>query len=215
MRTETIAIYQYSELNPVAKQAAIENYRTSNTDFDWLQEWLDSLRAFCDALHLSNLDYSIGAYCDSFASASLNCEDSEELTGLRLRTWLVNNWQPALERRAYKGIMRGNYEAIPFRHRLIEWHKGINGFYAVKRAAFAMSNDCALTGYAGDNALTAPIFDFIAKPDNRTLGELLTDCLANWVYQCQTDLEAQSQDDYIVDAIECNDYEFLANGDIH
>lgn len=52
MRTETIKIFEFSELSENAKETAIENVRPS-IEFTWMDEYHCSLKAFCDALGIS------------------------------------------------------------------------------------------------------------------------------------------------------------------
>lgn len=81
MRTETIEIFKFNELNDKAKERARDWYR-NGLDFAWSDESLDSIKAFCEHFGARLTGWSVGAYSpysfDVDAPASL-------FRGLKLR----------------------------------------------------------------------------------------------------------------------------------
>ena len=155
MRTETINIYKFNELSDSAKENAISNWR-NHGDYAWTDEWMDSLKTFCDLLGITIRDYSIGPYSHSYINWSYEPSYEFELTdirGLRLRTWLINNWMPYFKKgKYYSGFDKWVDGKYHYKHRY-------------SKCQFDYDN-CPLTGYVGDMALIQPVLDFIAKPES-------------------------------------------------
>lgn len=202
MRTKTITLYSFSELSEEAQQAAIDNWRSHGFDDVWGGEWRGSLNAFANALYITVKDWEVSPYGNSFVNFRyensdwhyLNTDPAEEMTGLRLRTWLINNWLPKFAKGKYYSL---KYPRTKYRHSRIQFEY----------------DNCPLTGYCGDQSLIDPILKFIAKPDKRTsLADIIGDCLHDWAKAWEADMEFQLSDEYIRETIECNDYEFNADG---
>jgi len=200
MRTKQIALYQFSELSDDAQQTAIDNWRNSGCEYAWSDEWRDSLKAFADAIGARIKDYSISPYGYTQIDHEwvnsdwcyLDTNPAETMAGLRLRTWLVNNWLPLFQSKKV-------------------YRKGANS--RKSRILFNAAPDY-LTGYCGDMALLQPILGFIAKPNEQTsLNDLLADCFQTFAYAWRDDMEYQDSDEYIRECIECNEYEFLNSGE--
>ena len=199
MRTEQIQIYTFDELSESAKQSAIQDYREGNTEYFWLDEWVDSLKKFADVTGIKIDDYGIGAYCYAYVRWSFDPfdwwldKDTNDLSGLRLRTWLINNWLPEFE--------KGKYDSL--------------GIYHKSRYSKIQTEVCfTLTGYCGDMPLIDPILEFISKPDNSSLHDIIEDCFSRWVNECQADLEYQDSDEFIIEEFNQLGSEFLDDGSI-
>ncbi len=61
MRQETINIYNFEDLPDEGKAKAIENFK-SNQELFWGDEWIDSLKIFCDKFGVELCDWSYGFY---------------------------------------------------------------------------------------------------------------------------------------------------------
>lgn len=217
MRKQTVEIYKFSELSESAKEKAIEDYRQFTYDDCWSEEWFDSMKAFADLFGLKIEDYSISVWGHSYVKWKVDCP---EIQGLRLRTWVVNNWLPKLWRRKYKGSMfKGEqFDAIPSRHRMLKWTKSKQSgkYYATGRYNLIGGYDeYHLTGYCGDYPLIQPILEFVKSPKLwYELGDLIEDCFDSFIKGWVSDMEYQNSDECITESIECNDYEFYENGEI-
>lgn len=210
MRTQTIELYTFDELSPEAQQSALDNWRHTRSDYDWCDEWRDSAKAFADAVGARIKDYSVSSWGPVYCSIEwdnsdwwyLDDDPADTMTGLRLRTWIINNWLPNFWKGKYYSCGE-RWENGKYRYK--SRHSRITGGY----------KDCPLTGYCADYDLIKPLLDFVAKPDNHmALRELLQECFDDWAIAWQQDMEAQDSDDYIRETIEANGYEFLENGDM-
>jgi hypothetical protein len=206
MRTKTVTIHTFEELSDDAQQTAIDNWREQAIDFAWNAEWRDSLNAFCDVTGIDAYDWQVG-YGGSYVNwrfDGLEGIEPDDLTGLRLRTWLINNWLPKFRTGKWYS------QSWDSKNRILDCSKGGKSRYS--RIQFEYDN-CPLTGYCGDMSLIQPVLNFIAKPDSRTsLADIIEDCLSGWARDWEVDMEYQRSDEYIRDAIESNEYEFYADG---
>lgn len=92
MRQETITLYKFNELDDTAKNKAREWY-LEGLEFPWFNEYIDSIKAFCDEFNVTLEDYSLGGYRDYIKTNASNanfrgfnlkdCENlkSRDLTG--------------------------------------------------------------------------------------------------------------------------------------
>lgn len=207
MRTETVSIFTFAELSEHAQQKALDNWRSIGSDFGWDEEWRASLKEFAELTGVTIKDYEINPYGYSYLNWTFNepgferyywryaeTNPAETMTGIRLRTWIINHWYPGLEQpKCYWLGRAGNFKK---RHSKIQ-----------------KTIDCPLTGYCGDMDLIQPILDFVKQPNERvTLLDLLSDCLESFRIAWQHDLEYQLSDEYIRETIEANGYEFYADG---
>jgi hypothetical protein len=201
MRTETktTKIFKFSELTEKAKQAAIEDWRANTYEYDGADEWLETMEVFCDRLSIALGNYSVGPYSrDKFIDWELPYDYTEEsfdsMTPLRLRTWIINNILPYFKSFKYLGHLKRK-----------EW----TPVYSKLQYCY---DEMSLTGFTGDYSLVKPFLDFVAKPDNQSLEDIFYQCKEGFISDWVSDMEAQDEDDYIIDAIEANEYEFLEDG---
>lgn len=193
MRTETVSrsLYQFDELSEAAKERAREWFREVS-EYPWANENRESMEAFCQAFPVIAKDWQYDT-CSYYMVSRFNGEDKiAELSGNRLRTYIVNNYSHILSaRKAYQKAGGGNIRK--------------------SRIVFTPT-DCPFTGYCFDEVLLDNIRDFIAKPDSRTFAELLDDCLEAWAKACRDECNYQNSDDAIDETIRANEYEFLESG---
>ena len=90
--TITKTVYSFDELSDEAKETAIQNERNGRSyfnDIPWLSEYADSLSAFCDRFGVTTDVH----YDDrNYISESTLLEYGESIRGLRLRTYILNNY---------------------------------------------------------------------------------------------------------------------------
>lgn len=204
MRTVRIKVCKFPELKPEAKKIAIEDWRNSQFfEFFWAQEAYDTLEKFCERF---NITYR-GASFNVYASTDTNTNDIDdnilELSGVRLRTWIINNHYDLLYSRKHYGELKKN---------------GV-GKWKYKRYSRCQweQTDCPLTGYGMDIDIIEPLRVFIeSSPSPDTNWEdLLSDCLDAWVKSARSDCEDQLSDSYISDHLTANEYEFTIDGKWH
>ena len=76
--------------------------------------------------------------------------------------------------------------------------------------------NCPFTGYCMDETLLDPIRAFIKYPSPNTDYEMLIyDCLHSWLYACRDAYEYWLTPEAITEDIECNEYEFMEEGQLY
>jgi len=218
MRTETITrtIYTFEELTPEAQQNAINQYRGDgiDTSSNW-EEARASVTAFCDLFNVSTGSNSwLTLVCPSFGNDNHNRND---LTGQRLRTYLINNFPSAFYERKYRGHSKNENRSTekPKGHRMVtnirKDHKG--NYYRVFRSNFEEESCCPFIGVCYDEDLLQPLKDFIKQPDGRTFENLMTEAGENLRVSLENEDDYRNSDEAIREDIEANDYEFTEYGD--
>lgn len=211
MRQQVINVYQFNELSDSAKENAINWYRNAG-EYAWTEEWIDSLYAFADAIDITIDDYSVSPYAYSevhwshAVSYDFDPDDLDDMKGLRLRTWLINNYLPEFEKPKYIYGMKRNGK--------MEKVIGINSKHYYSKLQTEIS--CPFTGFVGDHSLIDPILKFINEPnDYESLDDIIDNCMSNFIKEWQKDMEYQDSDEYIIENIEANEYEFNDDGSIY
>jgi hypothetical protein len=174
MQVLTINAYTFDELSDTAQQAVIDRLRNSryNQEIPWQSEYYDSLKEFCDRFNME-----FGYHYDSVFVKKVYSEGYQEsITGLRLRTWLLNNVYPLLY--TPKSYNKGS------KHRVSRISRDITG--------------CQFTGFCADEELMQPIREFIEKPNKLyDLKDLLEDCLHVWNRALENEREYYLSDESI------------------
>lgn len=196
-------VYDFDELTDEAKEKALDELRTWDL-YGWHDENRASLYEWAKAFGASVADYSYGLWGHSYAVVRPG--EDPELTGLRLRTWVINNYGHVLTQP--QGF--GPYVEQP------------SGTYRKRRVSRIMVEraSCPFTGYCTDDILLAPVYNFVYKYNEREHGgmvwqDLLQECADAWVSACVSDLEYSQSDEYLMEEIEQNEYTFTETGEYH
>jgi hypothetical protein len=217
MRTETITreIFTFEELSEEAKQKAIENYRNempADTSYYW-DEARESVKGFHSTFGSEEGRSSwLDIRTDGIEDNAL------ELSGQRLRTYLLNNYEGAFFERKSRGHSKDDHrsEEKPRAHRLVaairKDHKG--KCYRVFRSNFIVESCCPFTGVCYDEDLLQPFKDFIKNPDKRTFEDLLTEAVNSLRKSLENEDEYRNSDEAITEDIEANGHEFLEDGEL-
>lgn len=217
MRTIRTKIYNFSELSKEAQEKAIENYRNNNLTFDFIYSDAEStVKAFCAAFGVKSGSRS-WLVCD----ASNIDEDVLQLTGLRLRKYILNNFGDTLYKRKYLKIGSNSKTLKPF-HRMrkqTEIKSGSNKglFYSAYYSNICkVAKNCNLTGMCYDDDMMQPIYDFL---ELRTFGstnfeDLLNECFDEMRSTLQKEEDYMYSDEYISEEIAANEWEFTEQGKI-
>lgn len=184
-----------------AKEKAIEWYRNNMSQYDteFYDEAHNSVKEFHKIFGTKErrnawLDFTVGHIDDNILN----------LKGLRLRKYIWNNFKNYLYKGKYYSTS-GKYDE--------------NGKYTYKKrySRIILESECVLTGRCYDNCILQPIYDFLnwSRPDYdsyQDIENLFNDCFSN-IRKCLED-EEQSRygDDYIIETITANEYEFTADG---
>lgn len=193
MRTKRLKIYKFEELNKDAKQKAIEAWRQKNYqygDYAWRNQINDSYK---DA---KKLVYD-----------RLNNIESE-IKGMRLYKWIQNNlsslWiKPNFISNHIDGTFNNSdwkykYDCVAFRKSKISFTNNIE--------------NCCFTGFCSDIDFLQPVIDFLNKPDFTTSNIDLYNSMPSLEKMHNENADEQNTDEYIIDMIISNEYEFLNDG---
>lgn len=205
MRQEVINIYTFEELSPEAQARAIQDRREVNQmePFFWSDEALKAIESGVDAFGCS-----LGGYSIQWDNANLSDvpfstpENTEELTGLRLHRWIINNAYSALrERKPYgtyyfpEGSKKGRY---PRRSKIIY-----------------TDTCCPFTGVCYDESFLYPIREFMKNPTpGTTLADLMHDAINAVLRDVESEIEYRDTDKAIREELISNGYEYLETGEI-
>ena len=165
----------------------------------WQNENEDTLKAFENIFPIKVGDWEYGYRNFINFKMTVDYEEIENMTGIRLLKYLWNNYR--------RDIYNGKYYST-------SGHYDEQGKYHYKKrySKITLEHSCVLTGYCMDDEILQPIYDFMQKPDNRTFYDLINDCLHNWIFACNQELEYQNSDEAIIETIQANEYDFLENG---
>lgn len=218
-QTISTTVYSFDELSDEAKETAIQNERTSRENhwyFPWQDEYQDTLTAFCERFGIQvkerercdgTVDIKNGCYPDINGNADAWTQrrydiSGESVRGLRLRTFILNNFDDVL------------YE------RKKQWVKGYVPHYANKHRisrVFTQETCCPFTKFWADDAMLQPMRDFIANPTSKRptydLNELMDDCVSAWNRAWEDECRYYFSDECITDDICANEYQFTEDGE--
>ena len=196
MREVAIKLYKFEELEKSAQDAAVNAWMESEAHsggYPWEYENRKSIEAFDGYFGCrTNWSYDV---CSGHASVRVSDSVEElEITGVRLRTYILNNFYSLL----YKQVKYALSAKNPRR-----WASKIQ----------KQETDCPFTGYCEDEAALAPIRAFIKKPCNHTtLADLLQECADSWVKACSDDMTYYYSEENARESIIANGYEFTEDG---
>lgn len=216
MRTIRTKVYKFDELNDDAKQNAIRHYQNDHLTFDFIySDAENTVDAFCGAFNVKTGSHS---WLDCNTS-NIN-DDVLNLTGLRLRKYLLNNFGETLYKRKYLKSGQLSNERKPF-HRMMKQSEITNN--CPNKGKFSISyysniqkesKNCNLTGMCYDDDMMQPIYDFLELRtfDNTNFDDLLNSCFDAMRKTLKDEEEYMYTDEYISEEILANDLEFTKDG---
>ena len=164
-----IKVYTIDELDYDAQRNAYNEW-LSSVDYPWESENRESLNAFCSRFNIGRVDYEYGGYRPPWIEADIRVSgEVDTLRGLRLRTYILNNFGDVLFKPKYLRHVGGKprYSKVK-----VDRVPNFSGYYLYY-------NICK------------PLYDFIDHPDRHTsLSDLLQECLWEWVNECHKDMES-------------------------
>jgi len=215
MRTIRTKIYKFDELNDDAKQNAIRHYQNEFLTFDHIySDAENTVKAFCEAFNVKTGSHS---WLD-FNTSNID-DDILELTGLRLRKYLLNNFGSTLYKRKYIKSFFSETEPKIW-HPLRKYEKTFsrrenkNGYWITYTSKMFFESSCNLTGMCYDDDMMQPIYDFLELRtfDSTNFDNLLNSCFDAMRKTLKDEEEYMYTDKYITEEIEANEYEFTENG---
>lgn len=167
MQELTTKSYRIDELNSEAKQYALDNYET---DTDFIRHEINDVFVEFDKKFKDLPEY--------------------ELSPLRLRTWILNNYYTVLFKPKYLGVRKGKsiYSKIQF------------------------DNSCVLSGVCFDDDCLKPLYDFLQKPYNTDFESLLSNCKDSLEKCYEENLDYYNSDEFKETELLDLNYLFDENG---
>jgi hypothetical protein len=215
MRTIRTKIYLFSELNSAAKEVALENYRNNNLDFDFIySDAENTVKAFCESF---NVKTGLNSWLDCCTS---HIDDEIlNLTGLRLRKYLLNNFGSTLYKRKYLKSFFSETEPKkwhPLRSYKPTFSRNENkkGFWITYTSKMFLESCCNLTGICYDDNMLKPVYDFLELRsfDDTNFEDLLNACFDAMKETIEKEREYFQSDEYIIEQITENCLEFTKDG---
>lgn len=155
----TINLYLFHELPKEARDRVIEEAKVARAkkgyENMYLNEQKTSAKKFMEELNISDkVNTKIDCYLD-YITCQHNKPKTWELSGLRARTWLMNNVYYLLyKRKTYNRRNKTRQSQI-----------------------FVSYNYCPLTKFEYDEVILKPIRDFILNPTDETIEDIFYNCL--------------------------------------
>ena len=207
MKTIEIQIYKFDELSEDAKQRAIEKFRNTE-DFSYLyEEAYETVKKFHSIFQTSE-----GR--DSWLDVRVNYDDDIlNLTGQRLATYLWNNYKNDIYEGKYYGklVYTDKWgEKLP-----ISKEHPIGARHVKRYSKVFLSNCCVLTGVCYDDSILRPIYDFIEKPNQYNIEDLINFCFDELKNDIESEIDSRNEDEYIIETIEVNEYDFTEDGELY
>lgn len=203
MRIHQTTLYTFPELSDKAKEKAVENWLMDGSyEFFDSAEWGNTLEKFCDLTGIKTKDWEVGAYGRSYCRGNFDRFEPAVLglSGLRARTWLINNWLPLFSNLKVYYLPGSSYQKKRKSRitRESDWTYGLTGFYS-------------------DYSILQPVQEFITKgwAGSETLADVFQACLDGWVSGYVAAIEDTQSFEYISDYLTVNEYEFTVDGKIH
>jgi len=218
MKTVEITLYKFEELSKEAKSKAIDHHRCTEDNSHIYDEAYETVKKFHEIFGTSEGSRS-------WLDINTNFEtDITELAGLRLRTYLINNFGYALFTPKYKSHFGDN--------KVIKHPRVKTNFYDMSKGARVNSsnmyysaiqkdNCCVLTGVCYDDSLLQPIYDFIEyklTPEankHEDIVSLFEECFASLEKDIENEVEAQNSEEYITEYLEDQEQDFTEEGSIY
>ncbi|MDL2248780.1 hypothetical protein LJB89_03700 [Tyzzerella sp. OttesenSCG-928-J15] len=164
----TVDSYFLNELPQEAKDKSYKMYLESYDFFAQESAYVNTLDKFCYYFDVSCYDWTVDAYHHSFRCRVKN-ENVEGLLGIRLATFVWNNYSQYIQTGKYYSIMSKSLDssestAKKFKSRYSKVIKSMQG--------------CPLTGVCYDYDILEPIYDCLTyKRFFRSYDELIKECL--------------------------------------
>ena len=193
--TRTYDIFPLAELSTAARETAYSEW-LSTFEYAYSSDNRSTLEAFERIFNVKVTNWSYDTCLYSYRFTSHYSGEEDELSGIRLLKYLVNNyWHTLFKPKTY--YLKGNFKKQ-------------------RRSLLFTDSSCVLTGYCADEDILKPIYDFLKSPDtDTTLYDLMDKCLDSFFKSCRNDMEYLSSEESFEESCEANGYEFLENGKMY
>lgn len=200
METVCVNLYSFAELSSTAQATAIANDRKIREQEDTFSyevgEAVETVKAAAKAFGFKLINWSIGA---DLQSSGVNLRQLDvtaaELTGVRLRTWLINNHYDVF------------YTKKPYGKHLRSFQLCGQYYHSYQRESKVLfiESDCPFTGMFYDCEFLDTFREFLAKPSPDTLESLFEAAVENLCRALEREYEYQMSDENIRYDLELSD----------
>ena len=193
MRTvqRTYTLFTISELEDTTRQKAYTDWLAKGQEYPYAPFNRNTLEAFCNLFRIVCTNYRYDSCTYYYRFYTEQEEDTEELSGIRLRTFICNNFHYGL------------YYPKTY------WTKDLK---KKRNSHITLISSCPLTGFIMDDIMLQPLTDFMRSPDTRNFKELTGDCLEAFFRSCRDDCEYHESEEYFKDESHGNNWEYLKDG---
>jgi hypothetical protein len=204
-QTQTITLYKYDELDYSAQQKALAEFGSHEYLHD--EENEDTLKAFAQVFPVKIKDWSYDQWRGNVSFEFTGDTEIEDLKGIRLMTYLYNNY--------FRYLFKGKYYSLWSKTEKSP-HNPQYGKLKSRHSKVTFNNDCVFTGYCMDHDTLEPIYKFLKQPDKHTtFYELMNDCLQSWAKAASNDMESYYSEENFKATCEANEWEFLEDGTLN
>jgi hypothetical protein len=209
MKTKTINLYKFEELSEDLKSKAIEQYRNEGVDTCWIyDEAYNSVKEFHEIFNTKECNREWTTVITSHIDDCIL-----HLKGIRLRTYLLNNFYSTFFQPKYITSYQSNVK--PMYHRLRKFKENKKGFWIKKYSFNIVESCCPFTGVCYDEDLLYPFRQFIKCPNNSTtFKDLINDAFDTLSKNLESESEYMHSDEAISETLILNDYYFNEDGKI-
>lgn len=208
MKTIEINIYEIEELEGKAKETALEALR-ERVDFSWFyDEAEETVKAFTKI-------FPVSTPYNSWLEPRLDVDDGiEELSGLRLRTYLINNFYTDIYKPKYRKHIEGEHY---HRNTKVNYYEHSDRYSSSYYSSIFREASCPLTGVCYDHNLLYPIYQLIEWKDNTdmTFEELIQECFRSLKNDLKSEEEYRMSEEALIEDAEANGIEFTEDGSIY
>lgn len=192
MKTVCVNLYSFAELSSTAQKTAIANDRKIREREDTFSfeigEAVNTVKAAAAVFGFKLINWSIGADVQtSFVSLLTGVRQVEELAGVRLRTWLINNRYDVF------------YTKKPYGKHLRSFQLCGQYYHSYQRESKVLfiESDCPFTGTFYDCEFLDTFREFLAKPSPDTLESLFEAAVENLCRALEREYQYQMSDENI------------------
>lgn len=218
MRKIELELFSIEELSTQARENAFKEWtKDGGYGSDWSNEHLDTIKAALDVFMCQIEDYSVDtANCSpSYVKFYFRYDDDTYpiqnenayslLSGIRLRTYLLNNYYGIFYTPKYYGKQIScNTTTYTIPHTIYKHQRDSKVLFT--------DSDCPFTGACFDEDFLNVFRAFIKAPDNRTFKDLIDQAIQDVFKNMWSEYEYKQSFEYFEQDAIGNGYEFTSDG---
>lgn len=202
--TKTFEVFKFNELSEQAKNYAICHYADTNA---WAYDYEAVLRDFCERFNVIVSKWEVGAYQPIVKTIFVRADPGEEVCGLRLRTWIINNF--------WDDLYNGKYFSTAFKQVPVDAEHPTGLSYKCRYSRIMQEKRC-LTGFCAGYTILDAIHKFLEdgwkNEPHKTWEDIVEECVDDFFSEWRSDMEYSMSEDGFEEECEANDWEFTEDG---